>query len=105
MKARSASATSTCWPSPAEVRKILGYLPQEFGFYPNLSAETTLDHYAALKGVTVPGERKDLVHALLQQTNLWDARQQGGRRLLGRHEAAARHRDRAGGSAQAAHRR
>ena len=59
---------------PDEVRKILGYLPQEFGFYPNLSAETTLDHYAALKGVASPGERRELVQALLQQTNLWDAR-------------------------------
>ena len=59
---------------PDEVRKILGYLPQEFGFYPNLSAERVLDHFAALKGVASSGERRDLTHALLQQTNLWDAR-------------------------------
>ena len=59
---------------PDDVRKILGYLPQEFGFYPNLSAERVLDHFAELKGVANGGERRDLVHALLQQTNLWDAR-------------------------------
>ena len=46
---------------PDEVRKILGYLPQEFGLYPNLSAEAVLDHFAELKGVTVRGERKALV--------------------------------------------
>jgi ABC-type multidrug transport system ATPase subunit len=59
---------------PDEVRKLLGYLPQEFGFYPNLSAERVLDHFAELKGVASSGERRDLVNALLQQTNLWDAR-------------------------------
>jgi ABC-type multidrug transport system ATPase subunit len=59
---------------PDEVRKVLGYLPQEFGFYPNLSAEVVLDHFATLKGTGHAGERRDLVQALLQQTNLWDAR-------------------------------
>jgi len=59
---------------PDEVRKILGYLPQDFGFYPSLSAERVLDHFAELKGVANSGERRDLVHALLRQTNLWDAR-------------------------------
>jgi ABC-type multidrug transport system ATPase subunit len=59
---------------PDEVRKLLGYLPQEFGLYPNLSAETVLDYFATLKGVLDRGERRDLVHALLHQTNLWDAR-------------------------------
>jgi ABC-type multidrug transport system ATPase subunit len=59
---------------PAEVRKILGYLPQEFGFYPNLSAERVLDHFASLKGVADAGERRALVDALLAQTNLEDAR-------------------------------
>jgi ABC-2 type transport system ATP-binding protein len=59
---------------PDDVRKILGYLPQEFGFYPNLSAERVLDHFASLKGVAAAGERRDLVQALLRQTNLWDTR-------------------------------
>jgi len=59
---------------PDEVRRILGYLPQDFGFYPSLSAERVLDHFAELKGVANSGERRDLVHALLRQTNLWDAR-------------------------------
>lgn len=59
---------------PDELRKVLGYLPQEFGFYPNLSAETTLDHFAALKGIVHPGERRELVASLLQQTNLYEAR-------------------------------
>ena len=60
--------------NPDALRRILGYLPQEFGLYPNLSGETVLDHFAALKGVAARGERRDLVHALLQQTNLWEAR-------------------------------
>jgi ABC-type multidrug transport system ATPase subunit len=57
-----------------EVRKVLGYLPQEFGVYPKLSAVDMLHHLAVLKGVTAAGERKDMVDALLQQTNLWDVR-------------------------------
>ena len=59
---------------PDEVRKILGYLPQDFGLYPGLSAERVLDHFAELKGVANSAERHSLVHALLRQTNLWDAR-------------------------------
>jgi ABC-type multidrug transport system ATPase subunit len=59
---------------PEEVRKVLGYLPQDFGLYPNLSAELTLDHFAALKGAVDARERKQLVAALLQQTNLYDHR-------------------------------
>jgi len=59
---------------PDEVRKILGYLPQDFGLYPSLSAERVLDHFAELKGVANSRERRELVHALLRQTNLWDAR-------------------------------
>ena len=57
-----------------EVRRILGYLPQEFGVYPKMSALDMLNHLAILKGVSAPGERRDMVEALLQQTNLWDAR-------------------------------
>jgi ABC-2 type transport system ATP-binding protein len=55
-------------------RRLLGYLPQEFGLYPRVSAETMLDHFAVLKGVVARGERKALVEALLQQVNLWDVR-------------------------------
>jgi ABC-2 type transport system ATP-binding protein len=57
-----------------EVRKMLGYLPQEFGVYPKISAMDMLNHLAVLKGVTAAGERKDMLEALLQQTNLWDVR-------------------------------
>src|SRR3984893_15459048 len=57
-----------------EVRKILGYLPQEFGVYPKMSASDMLQHLAVLKGVRSGGERKEMVEALLQQTNLWDVR-------------------------------
>ena len=57
-----------------DVRKVLGYLPQEFGVYPKLSAVDMLNHLAVLKGVTASGERKEMVEALLQQTNLWDVR-------------------------------
>ena len=55
-------------------RRLLGYLPQEFGVYPKVSAEAMLDHFAVLKGVVARGERKALVEALLKQVNLWDVR-------------------------------
>ena len=57
-----------------EVRRVLGYLPQEFGVYPKMSAVDMLGHLAILKGIVVAGERKEMVEALLQQTNLWDVR-------------------------------
>ena len=57
-----------------EVRKLLGYLPQEFGVYPKLNAIDMLHHLAVLKGVTARGERREMVDALLHQTNLWDVR-------------------------------
>lgn len=59
-----------------EVRKTLGYLPQEFGVYPNVSAENLLDHFALLKGVSSRRARKEVVEALLRQTNLWEVRKQ-----------------------------
>ncbi|TAE27390.1 MAG: ABC transporter ATP-binding protein [Candidatus Kapaibacterium sp.] len=57
-----------------DLRKRLGYLPQEFGLYPNLSAETILDHFAMLKGVTANKQRSEIVKYLLEQTNLYDVR-------------------------------
>lgn len=57
-----------------EVRKVLGYLPQEFGVYPKVSAEDLLTHFAALKGVDNATERRIVVSALLQQTNLFEHR-------------------------------
>ena len=59
-----------------EVRKTLGYLPQEFGVYPNVSAETLLDHFALLKGIASRSERREVVEALLHQVNLWEVRKQ-----------------------------
>lgn len=59
-----------------EVRKTLGYLPQEFGLYPKVSAEDLLDYFAILKGITKRASRKEVVATLLQQTNLWDVRRQ-----------------------------
>lgn len=56
------------------VRRTLGYLPQEFGVYPRVSARDLLDHFAVLKGITGRGERRETVEALLRQTNLWDVR-------------------------------
>jgi ABC-2 type transport system ATP-binding protein len=53
------------------VRQILGYLPQEFGVYPKISALDLLSHLAVMKGITNPGERKEMVESLLNQTNLW----------------------------------
>jgi ABC-2 type transport system ATP-binding protein len=57
-----------------EVRRILGYLPQEFGVYPKISALDMLHHIAVMKGMRSSAERKETVDALLQQTNLWDVR-------------------------------
>src|ERR1700744_5546520 len=57
-----------------EVRQLLGYLPQEFGVYPKVSAERMLDHIAQLKGVGNNGERKELVLALLEKVNLFKDR-------------------------------
>jgi len=55
-------------------RRLLGYLPQEFGVYPKMSAVDMLHHLAVMKGITKGGERKEVVEGLLQQTNLWDVR-------------------------------
>jgi len=57
-----------------KVRRVLGYLPQEFGVYPKMSAVDMLQHLAVMKGITNKTERNQMVDALLQQTNLWDAR-------------------------------
>ncbi len=59
-----------------EVRKTLGYLPQEFGVYPKVSAENLLDYFAVLKGISERRVRKEVVEALLRQTNLWEVRRQ-----------------------------
>jgi ABC-type multidrug transport system ATPase subunit len=56
------------------VRRLLGYLPQEFGLYPKVTAWEMLDHFAALKGIA-GAQRREVVSALLHKTNLWDARQ------------------------------
>ena len=58
----------------AAVRRQLGYLPQDFGVYPKVSAEDLLEHFAVLKGLTERKQRREVVDALLQQVNLWDAR-------------------------------
>ncbi|UII31081.1 ABC transporter ATP-binding protein [Fulvivirga ulvae] len=57
-----------------EVRKMLGYLPQEFGVYPKISAEVLLDHLAVLKGLTNGAERREVVKVLLHKTNLYEVR-------------------------------
>lgn len=60
--------------APSEVRKVLGYLPQDFGVYPRISAEKMLDHLAVLKGISDDKVRKELVKELLDQTNLYKVR-------------------------------
>jgi ABC-type multidrug transport system ATPase subunit len=59
---------------PEELRKTLGYLPQDFGVYPRVSAYDMLDHMAVLKGISSGAERKVTVEALLNQVNLWAVR-------------------------------
>ncbi|MEM1216577.1 MAG: ABC transporter ATP-binding protein [Bacteroidota bacterium] len=59
---------------PEKLRKLLGYLPQEFGVYPNVTAEELLSHIADMKGIIHAGERRDTVEALLQKVNLYEVR-------------------------------
>ncbi|WP_066550038.1 MULTISPECIES: ABC transporter ATP-binding protein [unclassified Sphingomonas] len=59
---------------PERLRRTLGYLPQDFGVYPRVSAYDMLDHMAVLKGIASKGERKATVETLLNQTNLWNVR-------------------------------
>ena len=59
---------------PDALRRTLGYLPQDFGVYPRVSALDMLDHLAVLKGIADRGARRATVEALLQQVNLWDVR-------------------------------
>jgi ABC-type multidrug transport system ATPase subunit len=73
-RARSPSTGSTCFARKEEVRKLLGYLPQEFGLYPRVSAFDLLDHLAALKGIGPSRRRWEVVHALLRRTNLFEVR-------------------------------
>jgi ABC-type multidrug transport system ATPase subunit len=56
------------------VRRVLGYLPQEFNVYPRVKTEELLNHLAVLKGIINKGERRDMIDALLQKTNLWEYR-------------------------------
>ena len=59
---------------PDTLRRTLGYLPQDFGVYPRVSAYAMLDQMAVLKGISAKGERKAVVETLLNQTNLWAVR-------------------------------
>jgi len=59
---------------PYELRKVLGYLPQEYGVYPTVNAEELLMHIADMKGIVSKGERKELVAELLNRTNLYNVR-------------------------------
>ncbi len=59
-----------------ELRKVLGYLPQQFGLYPKITAEVLLNHFAVLKGITNKSVRKETVEALLHKTNLYTVRKQ-----------------------------
>jgi ABC-type multidrug transport system ATPase subunit len=60
--------------TPELLRRTLGYLPQDFGVYPRVSAYDMLDHMAVLKGIAGPKERKETVESLLNQVNLWNVR-------------------------------
>jgi len=62
--------------SKDDVRKTLGYLPQEFGVYPKVSAQDLLDHFAILKGLGERRARREVVEGLLHQVNLWEVRRQ-----------------------------
>ena len=68
---------------PEELRKVLGYLPQEFGVYPRITAEQLLDHMAILKGITNSKERKQLVDYLLDKVNLYEKRKKNVKSFSG----------------------
>jgi ABC-type multidrug transport system ATPase subunit len=70
------------------LRRQLGYLPQDFGVYPKVSADELLNHFAVLKGLTQRAERREVVEALLHKVNLWDARN----RKLGTYSGGMRQR-------------
>lgn len=57
-----------------EFRKVLGYLPQDFGVYPNMSAVDLLDYFARLKGISNASERREIVNRVLEVTNLYEVR-------------------------------
>jgi ABC-type multidrug transport system ATPase subunit len=57
-------------------RELLGYLPQDFGLYPRVTAEALLAHFAVLEGIADRGARKNVVESLLRQTNLWEVRRE-----------------------------
>ena len=59
-----------------DIRRLLGYLPQDFGLYPKVTAYELLDHFATLKGLSGRGRRREIVDGLLQQTNLFEVRHQ-----------------------------
>ena len=59
---------------PEKIRARLGYLPQDFGVYPRVTAYDLLDHMAVLKGIATKSERRDTVETLLAQVNLWEVR-------------------------------
>ena len=71
-----------------QVRRMLGYLPQDFGVYPKVSAEELLNHFAVLKGITQKALRREVVEGLLHQVNLWEAR----KRKLGTYSGGMRQR-------------
>lgn len=71
-----------------QVRRMLGYLPQDFGVYPKVSAEDLLEHFAVLKGYADRRQRREVVDGLLRQVNLWDAR----KRKLGTYSGGMRQR-------------
>lgn len=68
---------------PESLRRVLGYLPQEFGVYPKISAEELLNHMAVLKGISKKNDRKELVGYLLQKVNLYDKRKKAVKSFSG----------------------
>ncbi len=65
---------SDIWKAPMELRKHLGYLPQEFGVYPKISAEKLLDYFALLKGISIKRERQTIIQEVLELVNLYHDR-------------------------------
>ncbi len=77
---------------PEALRRTLGYLPQDFGVYPRVSAYEMLDHIAVLKGYAARGERRTVVEALAESGQSLAGAKQGAGGILRRHAPALRHR-------------
>ncbi len=88
---RSGSTGSIPRRKREELQGLIGYLPQEFGMYENMSAYAYLDYLAVLKGITDTQDRRKRIREVLDSVHMWDAAQEKDRSLFRRNEATDRY--------------